>query len=112
MKKVFISQPMSGYAMTEILSERERALKMAEKILHENLMLIDTYFPDEYKKGINVQSKVITAIIDADVVVFARLWSNASGCQFEHSVAEKLEKPIIELENGVAILTNVYTEEK
>ena len=47
MKKVFISQPMSGYAMTEILSERERALKMAEKILHENLMLIDTYFPDE-----------------------------------------------------------------
>lgn len=56
--------------------------------------------------------EVITAIIDADVVVFARLWSNASGCQFEHSVAEKLEKPIIELENGVAILTNVYTEEE
>ena len=50
MKKVFISQPMSGYAMTEILSEREIALKMAEKILHEKLMLIDTYFPDEYKK--------------------------------------------------------------
>lgn len=112
MKKVFISQPMSGYAMAEILSEREKALKMAEKILHENLMLIDTYFPDEYKKGINVQDKVIRAIIDADVVVFSRLWEKASGCQFEHSVAEKLEKPIIELGNGVAILTNVYTEEE
>ena len=112
MKKVFISQPMSGYAMTEILSERERALKMAEKILHENLMLIDTYFPDEYKKGINVQDKVIKAIIDADVVVFACLWEKASGCKFEHSVAYRLDKPIIELGNGVAILTNVYKEEE
>lgn len=113
MKKVFISQPMSGYAMTEILSERERALKMAEKILHENLMLIDTYFPDEYKKGINVQDKVIRAIIDADVVVFARLAAFASGCQFEQSVAERLEKPIIQLgNNGVTILTNVYKEEE
>ena len=64
------------------------------------------------KKGINVQDKVIRAIIDADVVVFARLWEKASGCQFEHSVAERLEKPIIELGNGVAILTNVYTEEE
>ena len=112
MKKVFISQPMRGYAMTEILSEREIALKMAEKILHEKMMLIDTYFPDEYIKGINVQGKVITAIIDADVVVFARLWEKASGCKFEHSVAKRLEKPIIELGNGVAILTNVYTEEE
>lgn len=112
MKKVFISQPMSGLSASEILFERERALKMAEKILHENLMLIDTYFPDEYEKGINVQDKVIRAIIDADVVVFARLCASASGCQFEHSVAERLEKPIIELGNGVAFLTNVYTEEE
>lgn len=113
MKKVFISQPMSGHSASEILFERERALKMAEKILHENLTLIDTYFPDEYEKGINVQDKVIRAIIDADVVVFARLAAFASGCQFEQSVAERLEKPIIQLgNNGVAILTNVYTEEE
>lgn len=112
MKKVFISQPMSGHSASEILFERERALKMAEKILHENLMLIDTYFPDEYEKGINVEDKVITAIIDADVVVFARLAAFASECQFEQSIAEKLEKPIIQLGNGVAILTNVYTEEE
>ena len=112
MKKVFISQPMGGYSEAQILYERERTLKMAEKILHENLMLIDTYFPDEYIRGINVQDKVIRAIIDADVVVFARLWEKASGCQFEHSVAERLEKPIIELGNGVAFLANVYTEEE
>lgn len=112
MKKVFISQQMSGHSASEILFERERALKMAEKILHENLTLIDTYFPDEYEKGINVQDKVIRAIIDADVVVFARLAAFASGCQFEQSIAERLEKPIIQLGNGVAILTNVYTEEE
>ena len=59
-----------------------------------------------------MQGKVIMAIIDADVVVFTCLWKKASGCQFERSVAERLEKPIIELGNGVAILTNVYTEEE
>lgn len=112
MKKVFISQPMDGYSVAQILHERERTLKMAEKILHENLMLIDTYFPDEYIKGINVQGKVITAIIDADVVVFVRHGEFTSGCKFEYSIAEKLEKPIIEIVNGVAILTNVYKEEE
>ena len=112
MKKVFISQQMSGYSEAQILYERERTLKMAEKILHENLMLIDTYFPDEYKKGINVQGKVIRAILDADVVVFVRHGAFTSGCKFEYSVAERLEKPIIEIVNGVAILTNVYTEEE
>ena len=112
MKKVFISQPMSGYAMAEILSEREIALKMAEKIMHENLMLIDTYFPDEYKKGINVQDKVITAIIDADVVVFARGWFGTSGCEFEHGIAERLDKPIIELGERNANLINLYRVEE
>ena len=103
---------MSDLSVSEILFERERALKMAEKILHENLMLIDTYFPDEYKKGINVQGKVITAIIDADVVVFARGWFVADGCEFEHGIAERLGKPIIELGERNANLINVYTEEK
>ena len=112
MKKVFISQPMSGYAMTEILSEREISLKMAEKILHEKLMLIDTYFPDEYKKGINVQGKIITAIIDADVVVFARGWYLASGCKFEHGIAERLGKPIIELGERNANLIDLYIVEE
>ena len=112
MKKVFISQPMSGLSASEILFERERALKMAEKIMHENLMLIDTYFPDEYKKGINVQDKVITAIIDADVVVFARGWFGTSGCEFEHGIAERLGKPIIELGERNANLINLYRVEE
>ena len=112
MKKVFISQPMSGYSEAQILYERERTLKMAEKILHENLMLIDTSFPDEYKKGINVQGKVITAIIDADVVVFARGWYLTRGCEFEHGIAERLGKPIIELGERNANLIDVYTEEE
>lgn len=103
---------MSGYSEAEILLERKRALKMAEKILHENLMLIDTYFPDEYKKGINVQGKVITAIIDADVVVFARGWFATSGCEFEHGIAERLGKPIIELGERSANLINLYRVEE
>lgn len=112
MKKVFISQPMRSYSKNEILSERDRSLKMAEKILHENLELINTYFPDEYKKGINVQDKVITAIIDADVVVFARGWFGTSGCEFEHGIAERLGKPIIELGERNANLINLYRVEE
>ena len=98
--------------MTEIVSEREKAQKMAEQIRQEKLMMRDTYFPDEYKKGINVQDKVITAIIDADVVVFARGWSGKSGCEFEHGIAERLGKPIIELGKRNANLINLYRVEE
>lgn len=44
MKKLFISQPMSGKADEEILAERKVAIKAAEELLREPVEVIDSFF--------------------------------------------------------------------
>lgn len=44
MKKLFISQPMNGKTNTEILEEREKAIKSAERNLEEKVEVIDSFF--------------------------------------------------------------------
>ena len=38
MKKLFISQPMNGKTDGQILSEREKAIKIAKEILNESIL--------------------------------------------------------------------------
>ena len=42
MKKLFISQPMSGKADEEILAKRKVAIKAAEELLREPVEVIDS----------------------------------------------------------------------
>ena len=44
MKKLFISQPMRGKSDEEILKEREKAIKSAEKQMDEPVEVIDSFF--------------------------------------------------------------------
>lgn len=44
MKKLFISQPMSGKADEEILAERKVAIKAAEELLREPVEVIASFF--------------------------------------------------------------------
>lgn len=44
MKKLFISQPMKGKTDDEILAEREKAIKSAERQLGEPVEVIDSFF--------------------------------------------------------------------
>ena len=46
MKKLFISQPMSGKADEEILAERKVAIKAAEELLREPVEVIDSFFQE------------------------------------------------------------------
>ena len=46
MKKLFISQPMKGKSNTDILSERQKAIKIAEKLIEEPVEVIDSFFKD------------------------------------------------------------------
>lgn len=43
MKKLFISQPMRGKSDEEILKEREKAIKSAEKQMDEPVEVIDSF---------------------------------------------------------------------
>ena len=60
MKKLFISQPMSGLTDKEILEVRQNAIKEA-----------------------------IEFLADADVVYFARVWSKSRGCKIEQICAKE-----------------------
>lgn len=44
MKKLFISQPMKGKTDEEILEERQKAIKSAEKMVGEPVEVIDSFF--------------------------------------------------------------------
>jgi hypothetical protein len=97
MPKVFISQPMRYQNDDEIHRTRNVSLRIAECACHEELELLDSYFPEEHIKGENVQAKVISLLLEADVVCFAEGWDEADGCKFEYMIAEKCKKPIIKI---------------
>lgn len=44
MKKLFISQPMKGKTDEEILAERRKAIRSAERQLGEAIEVIDSFF--------------------------------------------------------------------
>ena len=77
MKKLFISQPMSGKADEEILAERKVAIKAAEELLREPVEVIDS-------------------LSDADIAYFAKDWQKARGCKIEHERAVEYGIPRID----------------
>lgn len=89
MKKLFISQPMKGKTDDEILTERKKAVKEAEKELGEPVEIIDSFF-----QGAPVDAnplwflgKAIEALSNADIAYFANGWKEARGCNIEHQCA-------------------------
>lgn len=98
MKKLFISQPMRGKTDEEILNEREKAIKEAEKFLNEPIEIIDSFFQDAPidVKPLWYLGKSIELLADADIAFFAQGWKDARGCIIEHLCAEKYGIQIIE----------------
>ena len=101
MKKIFISQPMSGLSDEEILKAREEILIKAEKKIGEPVELIDSFiedYPGEINKHIPVfyLGKSIQFLSQADVAYFGGDWRNARGCKIEHEVAKQYGIEIIE----------------
>ena len=92
MKKLFISQPMSGLTDEEILKVREEIRARAEYTIGEPLELIDSFikdYPGEINKCIAVWylGKSIQLLSQADIVYFGDDWRNARGCKIEYEIA-------------------------
>jgi hypothetical protein len=86
MKKLFISQPMKGKTDEEILKERETAIKQAEELLKEPVVVIDSFFkaaPAD-AKPLWFLGKSLELLSNADVAYFAKGWEEARGCKIEH----------------------------
>lgn len=89
--KLFISQPMAGKTDKEILAEREKAIKEAEKIIGEPVEVIDSFFQGAPvdAKPLWFLGKAIEMLSTADVVYFAPGWKEARGCRIEHECAKE-----------------------
>lgn len=101
MKRLFISQPMTGKTDAEILSEREVAIKSAEKELGEKVEAINSFFQNVPVgvKPLWFLGKSIGLLSAADVAYFAKGWESARGCRIEHKCAAEYGITIIE-DNG------------
>ena len=87
MKKLFISQPRRGKTDEEILAERERAIRIAEKQVGEPVEVIDSFFQSAPAdaKPLWYLGESLKLLATADVAYFAKGWNEARGCKIEHT---------------------------
>lgn len=94
MKKVFISQPMNGLTDLQISKDRARVIEGLYNIGYspDEITIIDTFIeenaPDNVNSCLWYLGKSLELLADADLVVFAKGWKNARGCQIEFKCAK------------------------
>lgn len=97
MKKAMISQPMGGKTDEEIISTREKAIKVLEEKDYE---LVNTLFTDEWYNKENMEERGVVQIplcflakslenmSLCHAAYFCKGWENARGCRIEHESAK------------------------
>ena len=103
MKKLFISQPMKGKTDEEILAERRKAIRSAERQLGEAIEVIDSFFQSAPAdaKPLWFLGKSLELLAGADIAYFAKGWQEARGCKSENICA---------IEYGIAVIEDYTTE--
>lgn len=103
MIKIFISQPMKGKTDEEILSERNRAIKVIqETISKEDIEIIDSFLKKEAPTRVNEPlwhlGGSLMILSTADIAYFVKGWDEARGCKIEHECAVQYGLKTIEEE--------------
>ena len=104
MKKAMLSQPMGGKTNAEIVSARDRAIRVLREKGYE---VVNTLFTDEWyskekmeERGV-VQiplcflAKSIENMSLCHAAYFCKGWENARGCRIEHEAAKAYGLDII-----------------
>lgn len=101
MKKLFISQPMRGKTDEEILAVRAQAIQSAERVLGEEVEVIDSFIKGApapaAARPLWCLGESLKLLSGADVAYFAEGWENARGCKIEHECA--IEYGILTIED-------------
>ena len=97
MKKAMLSQPMAGKTNAEIVSARDRAIRVLREKGYE---IVNTLFTDEWyskekmdERGV-VQiplcflAKSLENMSLCHAAYFCKGWENARGCRIEHEAAK------------------------
>lgn len=98
MKKLFISQPMKGKSIADILVERRKAIESAEEKTGEPVEVIDSFVQraPAYAKPLWSLGKSLELLAGADIAYFAKGWQDARGCKIENTCAIEYGIPVIE----------------
>ena len=80
---------MRGKTDEEILAERERAIRIAEKQVGEPVEVIDSFFQSAPAdaKPLWYLGESLKLLATADVAYFAKGWNEARGCKIEYTCA-------------------------
>ena len=95
---VFISQPMNGKTVDEIVKVRNTTIG---KILNKwpNAIIIDSLFQDSVTTtgnvGLNYLAQSVSLLAQADVVWFCKGWGQARGCRIENQCAFEYGIPMV-----------------
>ncbi len=96
MTKIFISLPMKDKTRAEIITEQGRLLEVANVILDEPVMLVETYINEELSP-LECLGENLKRMAHADYVLFGEGWIGSRDCMIERECAEKYGIPILEL---------------
>ena len=97
MTKLFISQPMRGRRMADIVRERKTLVADAAVALQEDeIAVLDTLFDDTDATPLALLARALGKLAEADAVIFAPGWETARGCRMEHLAAEEYGIRIVE----------------
>lgn len=94
--KVFISQPMGGRSLTEILKERKEIINYLETVYEEegvdvidNISINKDYITNTMNHpGLWYFAESIKLMIGVDFVLFAKGWEDSAGCRLEREVTK------------------------
>lgn len=104
MKKAMLSQPMGGKTNAEIVSARDRAIRVLREKGYE---VVNTLFTDEWYRKEKMEergvvqiplcflAKSIEKMSLCHAAYFCKGWENARGCRIEHEAAKAYGLDII-----------------
>ena len=104
MKKAMLSQPMAGKTNAEIVSARERAIRVLREKGYE---IVNTLFTDEWYSKEKMEERGVVQIPMCflakslenmslcNAAYFCKGWENARGCRIEHEAAKAYGLEII-----------------
>lgn len=104
MKKAMLSQPMAGKTNEEIVSTREKAVSVLNRMGYE---VVNTLFTDEWYSKEKMEERGVVQIplcflakslenmSLCHTAYFCKGWENARGCRIEHEAAKAYGLEII-----------------
>lgn len=86
--KLYISQPMRGKAMNDIMAERKQLVaEAAVELRTDDILVLDTLFINHDRPKLAMLGRSIEKMAEADAIIFARDWRDACGCRCERMIA-------------------------